>query len=1013
MGSNPALHRVAIANKVVPQVIVAGAVERDSFRARPMQMTAQVRHATCVTDPEVMQLDFVRSLTSMSWPGSRPTLDPKSSKTTSMVVLPKTLKTGFKYDFEVQAVSKKDPLYKGNAFASVTVIPDRVYARQEGGSRRKAPMSLPLMLDASPSYDPAHDPENNPTAFTYSWSCDQNGVACLIDSIVPENVDQERKAIFAGCRSNSHWLSNAMPKHLPVSTVKRIQKTYNDLYSNSTVNPTLWKDATPCLQPVSLTTIPGNVISSNGTYTFVLTVSKPGEYMGNPREDSSSSNVEYVESLPPRVAIQPMPQIKMNANEKVPIKSASESYMNETLTYLWMLTNGDASFNLTRANLATSINSVIKPDKLSVGITYSFMLKASDSGGKGFAEIDVPINIPPRGGTFTVSPLEGIASNTTITLTLRGWTDNVEDLPLKYQYSYFVGMPSGDLIVDKAKEVVEGAPSDKTRVMKEYPEGDKNFSAITVIGNVVDAYRGTQRNEQVLTIRKLEMPAADATKYISGKMDSKLGEQMLTGDNSGAVGSVGLFANVLNGNPNTESATQSSVRVLSEDGKRAVQRREMSDAIKAATENAYIAYDDLAFRADSNNEVVSSPAETDSGTMDSTLNTTSSMFDSMSSCDATVESCAEMTPTQARKATATLNAIMLQSDLNNKVEVATEQQSQLLNAHQNARYHFELMDDSSMNAEMAKLNVGRRPLAATALEAEVRANRANRQAGQVSSAGTSMVTGMNAQTLIGEDAKEASSSSLKMSGKRVDEETVAGDRSLTGDEGSESPATASVPPGMPTGGGEAVGDMRSSKVDIYQNMAANASKPTSELLTYSQLLLNGNEIQVAHLDEPFSFMLKNKRNDEGKLLVAACRFWDKNTSDWAAYGCIAVKIVGNYTQCNCTHLTDFANAKPKYNAVDPIAGASSLVNISWQNMTAIATIACFLVIYTIWILYSFWLERRDSARMAILMSFGAQEEEIKDVKPETKLQAAFYKLKQGFTEQHQWTAAFLVKTGQP
>jgi len=278
--------------------------------------------------------------------------------------------------------------------------------------------------------------------------------------------------------------------------------------------------------------------------------------------------------------------------------------------------------------------------------------------------------------------------------------------------------------------------------------------------------------------------------------------------------------------------------------------------------------------------------------------------------------------------------------------------------------------------------------------------------------GTALVTGMNAQTLVGEFAKEASSVTIKVAGQRVDPETVGGDRSLGGDEGKESPVSASIPSSMPTGGGEAVGDMRSSKVDIYQNMAQNASKPTSELFTFSMRGgSSGDEIAVNNLPEPFSFSMKNKRVN-GTIFVSACKFWNKNDSDWDGDGCVAVRIIGNYTQCNCSHLTDFSNSKPKYNAVDPVGDASSLLSMGWSNMTTVATIGAFFIVYALCILSSIWKEQRDLARMKILSSFGAKAKDGKTPPPETKLQAAWQELQTGFTQQHQWFTAVFAKTGE-
>lgn len=57
----------------------------------------------------------------------------------------------------------------------------------------------------------------------------------------------------------------------------------------------------------------------------------------------------------------------------------------------------------------------------------------------GFAELSVIVNAAPTGGHVDASPRAGIAAVDTFYLESLGWTDDVEDLPLTFSFSYING----------------------------------------------------------------------------------------------------------------------------------------------------------------------------------------------------------------------------------------------------------------------------------------------------------------------------------------------------------------------------------------------------------------------------------------------------------------------------------------------------------------------------------------------------------------------------------------------
>ena len=57
----------------------------------------------------------------------------------------------------------------------------------------------------------------------------------------------------------------------------------------------------------------------------------------------------------------------------------------------------------------TTPSLIVKPDKLTMGAAYTFRLQATDSSGKGYADVELVVNAPPGSGSFGVSPLVGSA----------------------------------------------------------------------------------------------------------------------------------------------------------------------------------------------------------------------------------------------------------------------------------------------------------------------------------------------------------------------------------------------------------------------------------------------------------------------------------------------------------------------------------------------------------------------------------------------------------------------------
>lgn len=66
---------------------------------------------------------------------------------------------------------------------------------------------------------------------------------------------------------------------------------------------------------------------------------------------------------------------------------------------------------------------------------------------KGYAQISVLVNSAPFGGYIVASPTAGTAALDTFYIASLGWTDEVDDLPLAFGFSYANGQVRVDVSV--------------------------------------------------------------------------------------------------------------------------------------------------------------------------------------------------------------------------------------------------------------------------------------------------------------------------------------------------------------------------------------------------------------------------------------------------------------------------------------------------------------------------------------------------------------------------------------
>ncbi|CAM9387820.1 unnamed protein product [Ectocarpus sp. 12 AP-2014] len=83
---------------------------------------------------------------------------------------------------------------------------------------------------------------------------------------------------------------------------------------------------------------------------------------------------------------------------------------------------------------------VVRAGALSPGRTYTFTMTATGSSGStGYSEFSFETNAAPVGGYVSSDLLQLYAGEDTVVLHTMGWTDDLEDLPMTYEFGYTHG----------------------------------------------------------------------------------------------------------------------------------------------------------------------------------------------------------------------------------------------------------------------------------------------------------------------------------------------------------------------------------------------------------------------------------------------------------------------------------------------------------------------------------------------------------------------------------------------
>ena len=385
-------------DSTAPIIMIEGPQSKEVFSTQITRLRGDVVLSRCASEID-KSVDFEWSLVRVSPDDLSKTLelDSVTRATRSLYIAPKQLVPGHTYTFQLTGTMKTNRTNTGSEQVSIVCVYAPLVAKLAGSDRAiKWGDILTLDATASIDLDGAPPPGAPVWPLDYAWDCfTASGSACL----GPEN---------------------------------------------------------PALLVNEAKLLLDSIMLAPGVYTFRVTLLKePG-----PRRDSASVKIWILPNVSPALAVVPLDVRKVNPGDRVLLQGAlastitisssqqlagvgaETSLTSPTAQLLWEQVEGTDIMQYPQyLSISPQFPSVaIREGVLHSGQDYRFRFTVLDTrypGAKGVAEIAFTVNLPPSSGLCGVTPQEGY-SNTDFEMLCKHWVDDVDDLPLTYEYRYML-----------------------------------------------------------------------------------------------------------------------------------------------------------------------------------------------------------------------------------------------------------------------------------------------------------------------------------------------------------------------------------------------------------------------------------------------------------------------------------------------------------------------------------------------------------------------------------------------
>ena len=395
-----------------------------------------------------------------------------------------------------------------------------VIAIIQGGARRTHSIDTPLQLDASFSVDEASDTSSSTSAY---------------DDVANEGDEGADSALafYWSCR---------------IFSIAAFGSSCDDVFGSTSRNS-------------STLLVPAHVFQMGRSYLFeVLVTSQDG------RSDVDSIVIVPEPPDAPLSAIYRPADIVFNADQTLNVTGTVQADYAIDCEWNAMVSSEEVSFPA-----FTPLMRNFTAKQASRGIQFPLLVAAhvfpgnarvlfrltcsptapapsgTDDAGtadvvSAYSQVTLHVNSPPTGGEVAVTPTAGLALSTQFFLQLIGFTDRVEDYPLRYAFGYYPATDDRQGVVFAVQQ-----PQQRAFVTTQLPAGNQAAEAqLILVGTVFDIYGAASEDSTTAVVESAFGADAGDEAVVLNYLTSNLDMAFRTGDVDAAFQTVGAAAVTVN-----------------------------------------------------------------------------------------------------------------------------------------------------------------------------------------------------------------------------------------------------------------------------------------------------------------------------------------------------------------------------------------------------------------------------------------------------------------------------------
>lgn len=480
----------------------------------------------------------------------------------TLVLPPRLVVSGGRYVVQAEAFLPSRPSVRNTATMELLVVGQGVRAEIAGGATREIGQSQTLRFDATSSSDRDGFTLAQVGAQSFSWSCVQ----------LPDTVEEEA-AILAGQFAvvGGVVVDQGSGSLFPACT----DTTGRQIDFNVPTDPAHGPQSSP---GTGLPTLgPRNL--GQGRYRISVTYSRGTNSTAGAllplavRSSTASIDLSVVSGSPPIVTSagvvgnpdKILSNVRSSLRATVTLGSGLPASPGD-LSYSWRIdTTNQQIASRVFATPSDRLQVTLRPGVLEPGSAYTFVFTVTDTvtGGSSTATTEVLVNQPPFSGYLAAQPRAGTMLETQFSLQAVQWTDDEEDLPLRYLFGYYLAEGSAvqraaDGQLQAGEEAPEFIPMSNQFAAQDsvsgvrLPRGVGSSNQLTLAVKVSDRLGATTTayfdETGAAVVLQVDPPTVESTDDILNLVESTeagLDEAELEGDISRILNDISAITDVL------------------------------------------------------------------------------------------------------------------------------------------------------------------------------------------------------------------------------------------------------------------------------------------------------------------------------------------------------------------------------------------------------------------------------------------------------------------------------------